>query len=408
LILPANNKSIIQAPTNREGRKKLSKKVILDLIFRRGEISLTNISRTTKIRPGTVNVLVQELTQEKLIRKKGEGRSKGGRKPTLIEIDPTTHFTVGLIAEEKRMSGGIVNLTGAILHRRELSNQDFSTERDYIAAIADMAKELIGTLEDRESVLGVGIGIPGLVDREQGVGVYCNYYDWWRTVPVKSLLEEKLEISCCVENDTRAFTIGEKWFGLGQEIDNFLYVSLGDTIGMGIVIDGQVYRGTGGSAGELGHTVIDRHGPLCKCGNVGCVEAMASGLYLQEAAEKLRLKGVYSAIYEKLSPEEPVSIARIMDALALGDKVANKLIIDAGTSIGIAVSNMVNIFNPRLIILSGYLMDIESPLIETIRNSIRTHCLSKPASEVEVLPSERGIDSGILGASTLITAELFR
>ena len=174
MISASSNKSILQAPTNREGRKKLSKKVILDLIFRRGEISLTNISRITKIRPGTVNVLVQELMQEKLIRIKGEGRSKGGRKPTLIEIDPTAHYTVGLIAEEKRMSGGIVNLTGEILHRRELSNYDFGTERDYIAAIADMTKQLIGSLDHGDSVLGVGVGIPGLVDREKGVGVYCN------------------------------------------------------------------------------------------------------------------------------------------------------------------------------------------------------------------------------------------
>ena len=397
----------MQVPTNREGRKKLSKRIILDLIFRRGEISLTNISRVTKIRPGTVNVLIQELMQEKLIRKKGEGRSKGGRKPTLIEIDPTTYLTVGLIAEEKRMSGGIVNLKGEILHRRKLDGYDFKTEQEYIAAMVDMAEELIGSVGKRESISGVGIGIPGLVDRENGVGVYCNFYDWWRNVPIKSMLEKKLDVPCCVENDTRAFTIGEKWFGLGKEIDNFLYISLGDTIGMGIVVDGNVYRGTGGSAGVLGHTVIDLHGPLCKCGNMGCVEAIASGLHMQEAAEQLRHKGVYSKIYEKLPADESVSVVQILDALTLGDKVANKLILDAGSSVGIAVSNMVNIFNPRLIILGGYLMDIESPLIDTIRNAIKTHCLTKPASEVEVLPSERGIDSGILGASTLITGKLF-
>lgn len=392
--------------TNRNYRKKLAKKYILTLIHTESELSQTKIAKKTKIRPGTVQEIIQELLKENLIRIKGTGESRGGRKPILIEINPDSYYSIGLDMDEERIVGGVVNLKGEIVEEMKKTGCNFKNSKELIITISSFIKNLIESNKTGRPITGIGLGIPGLVDRKNGTGIFCSYYDWWRNIELKSLLENEFNIPCHIINDTIAATIGEKWYGAGKGVNNFLYIDIGETIGMGIVINGEIYYGSGGNAGELGHTIIHKDGPLCICGNQGCVEALASGIALKREAQRLLKIGVSSLIFEESTNNE-ITLEIIQKAVEKGDKVAYKLIYDMSNYLGIAIGNAVNIFNPELVILGGSLMEAQDIITEIITQSIKTNCLPKLASEVRVVPSNLGEKSGILGASTLANEQLF-
>jgi len=392
--------------TNRKYKQRKMKRLVLNFIRKRGSTPRVEIAEGTRIRPGTLQGIIEELLGEKFIREKGLGDSKGGRKPILLELNPDTRWIVALHVDEVWIKAGLVNLKGEVFNQRKENNSVHQNQKEFMGCIIDIIEELIPP-GDEEKIMGIGMGIPGLVDREKGIGIYCSYYDWWRNIPVKSLLENKFKIPVYVENDTIVATLGERWFGAGKEVKNFFYLNLGETIGMGIVIEGHPYYGTGGSAGELGHTVIKEGGPLCICGNRGCLEAMASGMAMKKEAQKLLDEGVKSIIADELERGERITLKMITEAVLKGDKVASKLVYDTGVHLGVGISNVVNLLNPELIILGGTLMRARKILTETIVNSIKTHCLPKPSSEVRVEVSKLGDNAGVLGASTLVTRELF-
>ena len=392
--------------TNRKYKQRKMRRLVLNFIRKRGSAPRVEIVEGTRIRPGTLQGIIEELLREKFIREKGLGDSKGGRKPILLELNPDTRWIVALHVDEVWIKAGLVNLKGEMLNQEKENNSVYQNQKEFMGCVMDLIEGLIHS-GDEEKVMGIGMGIPGLVDRERGIGIYCSYYDWWRNIPIKSLLENKFKIPVYVENDTIAATLGERWFGAGKEVKNFLYLNLGETIGMGIVIEGHPYYGTGGSAGELGHTVIKEGGPLCICGNRGCLEAMASGMAMKKEAQKLLDEGVKSIIADELKKGQKITLKMITEAVLKGDKVASKLVYDTGVHLGVGISNVVNLLNPELIILGGTLMGAKEILTETIVNSIKTHCLPKPSSEVRVEVSKLGDNAGVLGASTLVTRELF-
>jgi predicted NBD/HSP70 family sugar kinase len=228
-----------------------------------------------------------------------------------------------------------------------------------------------------------------------------------RDIPVKDLLEKEFGFPVRIDNDTVVATLGEKWYGAGKGVGNFLYADLGETVGMGIVIDGRLCTGATGNAGELGHTVIQRNGPLCICGNEGCVEGIASGMALRREARDQVRKGVVSLISDMSADADNIPLETILSAAEQGDKVAYKLITDMAGTLGLALSNAVNILNPELLILGGALMGAQTVVTDAIARSIKLHCLSPIAAALKIVASDLVEKSGILGASTLVNQELF-
>jgi N-acetylglucosamine repressor len=392
---------------SRESKKNASKRYILTLIHDESTVSQTRIVERTSIRPGTIQTLIEELLQEGLIRLSGEGKSKGGRKPTLLEINPDAYWTIGIDVDEERICAGIVDLKGRIVKSVGRTRCRFKNQDDFIDAVKQVMRELVSEIPATTPLLGAGIGIPGFVDRASGIARHCSYYDWMRDVPVKGLLEKEFGVPFTIDNDTVVATLGEKWFGAGKGIDNFLYIDIGETVGMGLVIEGRLYTGCSGNGGELGHTVIQSNGPLCICGNEGCVEALASGMALRKEAENLVRKGVISLISDTAPETGEISLEAIIAAAERGDKVAFKLIAGMASYLGLAISNMVNVLNPEKVILGGSLMGARQIVAEAITNEIKSHCLSPIAAAVSVVTSQLVEKSGILGASTLVSQRFF-
>ena len=396
-----------QVLSGRESKRNAAKRLILSLMHGEGVMSQTRAVEKTGIRPGTVQTLIEELMREGLVRVSGEGKSKGGRRPTLLEINPDAYWTIGIDLDEERIFAGLVDLKGNIVREVGRTRYRFKSQDDFLDAVKQVIRELISQVPTTTPLLGAGIGIPGFVDRQKGIALHCSYYDWMRDVPVKNLLEQEFGFPFQIDNDTVVATLGEKWFGAGKGVGNFLYADLGETVGMGIVIDGRLCTGATGNAGELGHTVIQRNGPLCICGNEGCVEGIASGMALRREARDRVRKGVVSLISDMSQDADNIPLETILSAAEQGDKVAYKLITDMAENLGLAISNAVNILNPEMLILGGALMGARAVVTDAITKSIKLHCLSPIAAAVKVLASDLGEKSGILGASTLVSQRFF-
>ncbi len=392
---------------SREAKRNAARRLILSLMHGEGVMSQTRIVEKTGIRPGTVQTLIEELMREGFVRVSGEGKSRGGRRPTLLEINPDARWTIGIDLDEERIFAGLVDLKGSIVREVGRTRYRFKNQDDFLDAVKQVIRELIAQVPKATPLLGAGIGLPGFVDRQKGVALHCSYYDWMRDIPVKDLLEKEFGFPVRIDNDTVVATLGEKWYGAGKGVGNFLYADLGETVGMGIVIDGRLCTGATGNAGELGHTVIQRNGPLCICGNEGCVEGIASGMALRREARDQVRKGVVSLISDMSADADNVPLETILSAAERGDKVAYKLVTDMAGTLGLALSNAVNILNPELLILGGALMGAQTVVTEAIARSIKLHCLSPIAAALKIVASYLVEKSGILGASTLVSQELF-
>ncbi len=391
----------------RELKRKAAKRLVLSLMHGEGVVSQTRIVEKTGIRPGTVQSLIEELGKEGLVRVSGEGKSKGGRRPTLLEINPDASWSIGIDLDEERIFAGLVDLKGSIRREVGRTRYRFQSQEDFLEVVKQVVRELASQVPKGTPLLGAGIGIPGFVDRQKGIALHCAYYDWMRDVPVRDLLEKEFGFPFRIDNDTVVATLGEKWYGAGKGVGSFLYADLGETVGVGIVIDGRLCTGATGNAGELGHTVIQRGGPLCICGNEGCVEGIASGMALRREAREQVRKGVVSLISDLSADAEDIALETILAAAQQGDKVAYKLITDMAGNLGLALSNAVNILNPQLLILGGSFMGAGSIVTEVIAQSLRLHCLSPIAAAVKVVASGLAEKSGILGASTLMSRKYF-
>jgi predicted NBD/HSP70 family sugar kinase len=236
---------------------------------------------------------------------------------------------------------------------------------------ADMFGEVVDEVGvDRRRVLGAGIGIPGPVDRATGTAGSATILPGWIGMPIASEMEKRLGIPVQVENDANLGALAELVWGAGRDCSNFAYVKAATGIGAGIVIDGRLLRGATGTAGEIGHTTLDEAGPLCYCGNRGCLETVASGPAIIE------LLGAVNG--------ERLTLSRVVELAAGGDLRCRRAIADAGREIGVAVAGLCNLINPERVIIGGLLSRAGDVLMNPLRESIRRHAVQAAAEAVDV------------------------
>lgn len=263
--------------------------------------------------------------------------------------------------------------------------------------------ESIKQVASRADIAGIGIGAAGACDIATGVITLSPNLPGWHDIPLKDAIQREFNLPVYLENDATLAALGEHSFGGGVGIDNLVSVSVGTGIGGGIIIDGQPYRGTSGSAGELGHMTIDINGPRCPCGNTGCWETFASGTALAREAVKRIEAGARTSILNFADGDlEKVSAQRVFLAAQEGDHLAKELISRTGYYLGVGLVNLVNIFNPQLILIGGGLSRMGRLLLDPAVEVVRKHAfeLAVRAVRIELSPLEN--DSTALGAVALV------
>lgn len=265
-------------------------------------------------------------------------------------------------------------------------------------AIRDLMKE---TNTDSKSIEAIGFDFPGQVDYKTGVVKLAPNIPGWVNVPIAQMIEEEFHIPTKIDNDVRCAALGEMKFGAGRGCENFVCITVGTGIGSGLVVNGQLVRGAANAAGEIGHIKLQMNdGPICGCGDTGCLEAFASGPSIVAMAQEY-LKGGKSTKYRELAADGEITPYIVAKAAEAGDPVAKRIFEIVGTYIGMGLVSVINLLNPEKVIIGGGVAEAGDLLLDPIRKTIKERAMVVAGNSVEIVRAELGNSAGVIGASML-------
>lgn len=388
----------------KRGTRKLQ---ILNIIRRSGAVSRHDIAKVTHLSKGTVGEAVDDLLHRGFIREIGLGESSGGRKPVLLELKPEAAYAIGVDFEATSIMAVVVDFTGNLIASVK---GKIETEDDKLTIVRKIIESIHQVIDksgiSTEKMLGIGLGVPGLIDSRKGISISYYSLPGWRDVHIGDLVRLEFELPTYIEKNMRTMALAEKWFGQARNVDNMICLGVRSGIGLGVVVDGKLFRGVSESAGEIGHMTVDRTGPKCMCGNRGCLQELASGRAIVARIKKRMKNGESSKIdklvkgnWKKITPEIVIQAAKS------GDGIALEIAKETGEYLGLAIANIINLFNPELIILAGNLVSAGELILSRIRETVEERALEVPRKVVRITLSELGDNIGALGAAALIMCE---
>ena len=295
------------------------------------------------------------------------------------------------------LRAALVDAAGTVTARRDRPTPQSATTPEILATIANLIEEVAGHAETRP--LAACLGTPGLIDAEGGVVIIAPNIPGFRNLALAPLLAQRTGMQVFIENDASAAALGEHRFGAGKGTRHLLHATLGTGIGGGIVIDGKLYRGARGLAGEIGHIVVDIAGPRCNCGSRGCLEALVSGVAFAERAKKMIAAGGSPALFEIVGYREPTA-TDLYNAALRGDRQCEAEIRHGGHVVGLALGGLVNVLNPEAVTLSGGLLNMGEMFTKPLRDAMYSIAYG-PASGTIVRTTTLGDDAGLLGAAAV-------
>jgi len=383
--------------------RKLNRGTVLDIIRAERPISRTGLARKARLSKPTISVIVEQLLTQDLVREVGLGHSRRGRRPVLLDFNPDARLVIGAELQESAWACVLTDLDGHILRRHSIPIDSLRPE-DAVGVLVAGLRAVCGDV-DRSRVLGIGLGAPGTVSVQAGV-VALSLNLGWRDVPLKDLVEAATGLPTAVANRCKAAALAEKWHGVGRESDDLIYVRVGTGIGAGFVHRGELFLGSS-YAGELGHCSVYPDGPLCACGNRGCLEVLASGPALAERARKRIEGGEQSALAQMAGGDLSRVTAKLVEAAAReGDALAKEVLAETGTYLGIAIGTLINLYNPEMIVLGGPVSRAGAFLMDPLQEEARRRSLDLLSEEVQFELSTLGDDAGPVGAATMISRQL--
>jgi glucokinase len=302
-----------------------------------------------------------------------------------------------------KIVAGLVDRDGRIISRQHSSTQASKGREIVVRRLMDVASQLL-TAEgiDRKQVAAIGVAAPGPIDARSGVVTAPPNLPGWRDVPLGQLIQDELRLCTSLENDGNAAALGEHLFGAGRGADHMIYVTASTGIGGGFILDGRLYRGSTGAAAEVGHMTILPHGPRCGCGNRGCLEALASGTAIAREARERVSRGAPTLIAELAEGDlNRISAEMVSRAAEGGDAEANEILDQAMIYLGVGMANLVNLFNPQLLVIGGGLTKMGARLFDPVRRIVDRQAFPAAASAVEITRAQLGDDVGLLGAAAV-------
>lgn len=391
--------------------KDINTAAILRVIRESGPVSRADITKRTGLNPATVSSNVANLLEIGIVREIGAGRSSGGRKPTLLELDAGAFYVAGVDMGTTKVSAAITDLEGTIRHRVSLDFEGRTSPEEVLGVMRRSVGQALEALEasgvERSRVLGIGMGIHGLVDAERGVSIFAPAFQW-EQVEIVGRFEEWFGLPVEIDNDVRAMALGEKWFGRAKDVSDFIFLNIGTGIGSGIYVHGELLRGAHYGAGEIGHVHVADNRERCYCGISGCLSTLASGPALERQARRRAEAGELPLLLELAAGDvRAISGELISAAASRGEPGCRTLLKETGLYIGHAISLLINVLNPEMILVGGGVSKAGEPLYEGIREAARAKSLRNNASHVYIGPSALGDQCGLIGAATLILRNVF-
>ncbi len=382
-----------EAPGSLEALRRLNRLRVLDALLRRSDVSRADIMRETGLSRSTVSSLVATLVAEGLVvehadRKAQSPSRSGGRPPTLLTLNPSAGAVVGIDFGHAQVRVAVADLTYTTVGE---ASQELDVDHDAaesLASAARLAAELLAGAGLRyDQVTGVGVALSAPVRAGSGVLASDPIFPGWVDIDVAAELHSRLRLPVYVGNDANLGALAEATLGAGRGIPNLIYVMLSTGVGAGLVLDGRVYEGDTGTAGELGHVVVAQDGLVCRCGNRGCLETVAGA------------NAIVQALHQSHGSE--LTIGDVLSLADAGDAGARRVLADAGRAVGRALASVCSVLDPRLIVVGGEVAQAGDLLIDGIRESISRAMTPSAGHAVRVVVGDLGDRAEVLGAIAL-------
>ncbi len=390
---------------NGKDLKTSNRMLVRDAIGRRGPIARSEVARVTGLAPPTVTAIVNELIASGLVEEIGRGESSGGRRPIMLRLNPQAGFIMAMRIQRGEARVALFDLAGRIQEARRFSVEPASPQ-EIVETIGSCCDSIVQSAKvDRERVLWCGAALSGMVDSRQGVVERSTNLAWER-VPFARMLSGRLGgIPVQLEKNTNAAAIAEKVYGSGRGCANLIYLNLSVGMGAGIIINGEVFGGACGFAGEVGHLpLMSEGGPLCTCGRHGCFEALCG---IRAVLERIRTEVPEEALAGLGLNPARIGIDEATSPLAIQIPEVRKILREIGSLIGNAAGILINLFNTERIILGGELARAGDILVDAVSESVRNRVLPEMARTVRVVRSIMPEDPPLLGAYVLALDKLF-
>lgn len=386
------------------------KSLVKNLVRTDGPISRIALNKLTGMRPASITDVTKELLKEGIIKEIGYESSKRGRRKVLLDINRDAGRVVTLDFNSNRILGLGADLKLGICYRSRRIIPNYSGKDEIIKIMKDILHEIIESPPVKIApVLGIGIADPGIVNENTGISILTTQMKGWENVPIKDIMESEFGYPSFLESDTRCRLIAEKHLGAGKMKNDILMVELSSGIGAGMMSEGKLFRGSRGSAGELGHMMILENGPYCNCGSRGCLEAIASSRAITRKLQEAIKSGATSSL-SKVSHGDisKIDINMISQAAEDGDKLSLQIIEEAGRFIGEAIANAINLLNPEIVILTGDLLSFGDYILNPIEGMVRRQALSYNTKDVGIVIAEVGEEAAAIGMAAVVLDEVFR
>jgi predicted NBD/HSP70 family sugar kinase/DNA-binding transcriptional ArsR family regulator len=382
-----------------ESLRRLNRLRVIRALRDEGQISRAEIARRTGLSRSTVSSLVADLQADGLVVERPEPGlaygAQGGRPPILLSFDASAGAAVGIDFGHSHLRVAVSDLASTILAERSRPLDTDHDAQEGLDAAADLVEQTLADAGvDRSAVIGAGMGLPGPIASGDGVVGTSAILPGWIGMTAEAEMRRRLEIPVMVDNDANLGALAEAAFGAGRDAGDLVYLKVSSGIGAGLILNGRLYRGAGGLAGELGHVLVDPNGVVCRCGNRGCLETVAA-----TGAVIDRLRGTHG---------DDLTVEGMLDAARTGDAAARRAIHDAGRALGQVVATLMNVLNPELFVLGGHLGAAGDLLLDGVRESVARAALPETSRRATLVAGVLGDRAHVLGALALVVSEADR
>lgn len=387
--------------------QELNRSIILETIRKYGSISRSEIAKKNDLSPTTVTSAVTELINEGYVVEGGTGTSSGGRKPILLNFSPDNHYLIGVSISYSKITIADMNLEAKINMKKIYPTNGY-TGAALINYLLLLLEDFHAAQQDDRQCIGISLIIQGIVDSKKGV-VHYNPVLLLEDVYLRDSVEAHFNLPTWLDNDTNAYVLAEKNFGHFQEVENLIYITIGEGVGSGVIVNNMLSRGESGGAGEFGHTSIDYQGELCSCGNKGCIENYINWPATSKKIMKEIEEGKETILTTYLTSDKLfITPSEFVEAVNTGDNLAVEINDEIAEYLSAGVVNLVHLFNPEVIILGGDVTNQNQILIDAVQQKIKDKTLKTLYQDVDITTSSLGKEFEMVGAASVLLQDKFQ
>ena len=381
--------------------------VIYNIVRSEGPINRTDVVSRTGFSKSTVSLQINKLIQRGLIREKPPEGDPAARRKLRLEIIADAGYVAGVFLGIHKLSVSLFNLKMESVSEQAYHIESvIDPEETNHLIIEKLSDTLHAAKIDAARLWGIGMGFPFPVDYARGVPDSPPNLPFWNLFPLKSFYTERFQCPVVIDNDVNVMALGEGYSGAAQEERDFIFVKVGTGIGAALFLDGRVYRGAKGSAGDIGHIGIDGESKLCHCGNIGCLETIAAGPAIAARGLQAAMTGESPLLAEILNMNDRITAEDVGNSALKGDMFSIQIIQDSGRNIGMVLAKIVNFANPGIVVIGGGVAKAGSLFLSGIREAIVRRSTHLAAIDLNVRFSELGDRCGPMGAARLVIEEI--